>query len=76
LGISSCALAVYTWRRETGRKRWFALAHAPALPLAIAGCTLPAAAPLLTPAFALSWFAIAVWAALPDRYFAAQRGNL
>jgi hypothetical protein len=67
LGIASCAIALATWRRETGRKRWFALAHAPALPLAIAGVTLPAAAPLLTPAFAVSWFAVVVWAALPSR---------
>jgi hypothetical protein len=76
LGIASCAIAANTWRRESGRKRWFALAHAPALPLAIAGVTLPAAAPLLTPAFAVSWFAVVVWAALPQRYFAAQTGNL
>jgi hypothetical protein len=67
LGIASCAIAIYTWRGERGRKHWFALAHAPALPLAIAGVTLPAAAALLTPAFAVSWFAVVVWAALPTR---------
>ena len=67
LGVASCAIAVRTWQHEAGRKRWFALAHAPALPLAIAGVTLPAAAPLLTPGFAVSWFAIVVWAALPSR---------
>ena len=67
LGIASAAIAARTWRHEPGRARWLALAHAPALPLAVAGVTLPAAAPLLTPAIAVSWFAVVLWAALPQR---------
>lgn len=67
LGIASAAIAVHTWRHEPGRARWLALAHAPALPLALAGVAVPAAAPLLTPAFAASWLAVVVWAALRER---------
>jgi len=64
LGIASCAIAAYTWRREPGRLRWLALVHVPALPIALAGVALPAAAPLLTPAFAASWLAVVVWSAV------------
>ena len=67
LGIASCAIAARTWRHEPGPARWLALAHAPALPLAIAGVAVPGAAPLLPPAFAASWLAVVVWAALPQR---------
>ena len=67
LGIASAAIAVSTWRHEPGKRRWLALAHAPALPLAIAGVSVPAAAPLLTPAIAVSWLAVVVWAFLPPR---------
>lgn len=64
LGVASCAIGVHTWRREPGRLRWLALAHVPALPVALAGVALPAAAPLLTPAFAASWLAVVVWSAV------------
>jgi hypothetical protein len=67
LGAASCAIAVATWRHTTGRMRWFALAHAPALPATIVGCAFAAASPLLTPAVAISWFAAIVWAGLSLR---------
>lgn len=67
LGIASAAIAVHTWRHEPGKRRWLSLAHAPALPLALAGVAVPAAAPLLTPAFAASWLAVVAWSALPER---------
>jgi hypothetical protein len=57
LGIVSWALAAATWRTESRRMRWLALAHVPALPATIAGCFAPGTSALMTPAIALSWLA-------------------
>jgi hypothetical protein len=75
LGACSAAIAVGTWRSETGRGRWFALAHAPALPAAVAGCALAGATAAMTPAIALSWFALIVWAGLSLRRRRATRAS-